>query len=50
MRLAVNEGLRTHRPWSSSPTTIYTTNIAASSPPLPHMVIVNANKQVYFFY
>jgi hypothetical protein len=48
MRLAVNIGPRTHRPWSSSPTTIYTTNIAASLPPLPLMVIVNANKIFYF--
>jgi hypothetical protein len=48
MRLAVNIGSRTHRPWSSSPTTIYTTNIAASSLPLPLMVIVNANKIFYF--
>jgi hypothetical protein len=36
--------------WSSSPTTIYIDNIAASSLPLPLMVIVNANKQLYFFY
>jgi hypothetical protein len=39
-----------YRPWSSLPITIYTINIAASSPPLPLMVIVNANKQLYFFY
>jgi hypothetical protein len=50
MHLAIDIGSRTHRPWSSSPTTIYTTNIAASSPPLPLMVIVNTNKQLYFFY
>jgi hypothetical protein len=48
MRLVVDIGSRTYRSWSSSPTTIYTTNIAASSPPLPLMVIVNANKIFYF--
>jgi hypothetical protein len=40
--------LHQHRSWSSLPTTIYTTNIAASSPPLPLMVFVNANKIFYF--
>jgi hypothetical protein len=42
--------LHQHRSWSSSPTTIYIVNIATSSPPSPLMVIVNANKQLYFFY
>jgi hypothetical protein len=31
-------------PWSSSPTTIYTINIVASSPSSPTVVNVNANK------
>jgi hypothetical protein len=50
MRLAVNTGPRTHRSWSSSPTTIYTPNIAASSPPSSLMVNVNANKNFFFSY
>jgi hypothetical protein len=39
-----------HRPWSSSPTIIYTANIAASSPSSPTEVNVNANKTFYFSY
>lgn len=39
-----------HRPWSLSPTTIYTNNTATSSPPSLIVVNVNANKFFFFFF
>jgi hypothetical protein len=63
MRLIVHTRSRTYRLWSSSPINVYITNIARghhhrqpststnsiTSPPSPIVVIVNANKIIYFF-